>query len=98
MLEGGFLSNGLSGIIINYDSGFFPFGSIFFDFTNYDYTEFLVYTIIPVLLYYSYWLRSKVNSDNEIASNFNNGRVCPKCSSNIPSDSNFCTNCGIKII
>ncbi len=52
MLGGGFFS---SHIFLRYDSDFFPFSKHFF-LSNYDYTEFLIYTTSPILLYYAYHL------------------------------------------
>jgi hypothetical protein len=41
------------------DSYFFPFDFHFFDFNSYDYTEFLVYTLVPIFLYYIHWFWNK---------------------------------------
>jgi len=41
------------------DSDFFPFGYRFFDFDSYDYTEFLVYTVVPFFFFYVKWLWNK---------------------------------------
>ena len=66
MLGGGFLNPYHNyGGFLRYNSDFFPFCR-FFDLSNYlstyDYTEFLVYTIVPILVYYSYWLWFKKQS------------------------------------
>lgn len=84
MLEGG---------VLNYDSTFFPFGFHFFDFDYYDYTEFIVYTVVPILLHYSYWLWSKAAREKKDVDNISKEKVCSNCSSSIPVDSEFCTNC-----
>ena len=61
MLTGGILNNSrFYGGILRFNSDFFPFG----DFSCYDYTEFLIYSIVPFLIYYSSWLwHEKPESD-----------------------------------
>jgi hypothetical protein len=62
MLSGGIITSGFNApIVINQSFDFFPFGRSFIDISDYDYTEFLVYTIVPFFLYYSYWLWNKKN-------------------------------------
>jgi len=55
MLGGGIFSTYNGGGIFRYYNDFFPFGSRF-RLYNYDYTEFLVYTIVPIFIYYTRWL------------------------------------------
>lgn len=65
MLGGGILGINLRGSeSLRYSSDFFPFGR-FFRLSAYDYSEFLIYTVVPFFLYYSYWLWTKDRTKQE---------------------------------